>query len=150
MKCPFCDHQELKVTDSRNSPENNAIRRRRECLACGKRFTTFEMIEAADPELQVRKRDGGLQAFQLHKIIRGLEAACRHTRIAREEVIQLATRITEEMVGRQRAEVSSREIGEEVMKRLEALDRLAHIRYACVYKRFKHISELRQAIELMD
>lgn len=150
MKCPFCDHEELKVTDSRNSPENNAIRRRRECLGCGKRFTTFEVVEMTDPRIDVRKRDGGIESFQQHKLIKGLKAACRHTRIDKEGIIQLATEITEELASRQAHEVSSGEIGEKVMDKLANLDRLAHIRYACVYRRFQNISELRQAIELMD
>lgn len=150
MKCPFCDYEELKVTDSRNSPENNSIRRRRECLGCGKRFTTFEMVEMTDPRFNVSKRDGRVEPFQQHKIIKGLKAACRHTRIDREGIIQLASHITEELANRQLQEVSSGEIGEKVMEELAKLDRLAYIRYACVYRRFKNISELRHAIELMD
>lgn len=150
MKCPFCQHAELKVTDSRNSAENNAIRRRRECLACNKRFTTFEVVEAINPPLQVRKRDGSLQAYDQQKLIIGLEAACRHTKVKRDDVIALAGSLTDELVNRQETEVDSALIGEKVMRALEALDRLAYIRYACVYRRFKNISELRKAIELME
>lgn len=150
MRCPFCHHAELKVTDSRNSAENNTIRRRRECLGCGKRFTTFEIVEAINPPLQVRKRDGSLQAFDQQKLIIGLEAACRHTKLKRDEVIALAGSITDELVNQSGDEVSSATIGEKVMQALETLDRLAYIRYACVYRRFKNISELRHAIELME
>ena len=137
MKCPYCQHEELKVTDSRNSHENNAIRRRRECLACGKRFTTFETVEAVNPPILVRKRDGSVEPYQQQKLIQGLEAACRHTSISRDQVVQLAAMITDGFVNQQMQEVDSAEIGEKVMLSLEEMDRLAHIRYACVYRRFK-------------
>ncbi len=148
MKCPYCHHTELKVTDSRNATESNAIRRRRECLKCEKRFTTFEMLE---PGLQVHKRDGRYEEFNEQKLISGLEAACRHTRISRERVralsAEIITRLTEELQGR---EISTRKIGEIAMNRLKELDDVAYIRFACVYRRFKDIDELIDAISTLN
>lgn len=139
MKCPFCHHYELKVTDSREATAANAIRRRRECLACEKRFTTFETIELA---LQVNKRDGRWEEFQQHKLIKGLTAACSHTTVSPEEVNAMAATITDELLERQVKEITAAEIGELVMKHLKALNPIAYIRFACVYRRFNEINEL--------
>ena len=143
MKCPFCAHEDLKVTDSRNALEANAIRRRRECLNCSRRFTTFETIELT---MQVLKRDGRYEDFQEQKLINGLEAACRHTRISHEQVRTLASRIASELMQRQVREIATKEIGEIVMKYLKGMDIIAYIRFACVYRRFKDIGELMEAI----
>jgi transcriptional repressor NrdR len=143
MKCPFCGHEELKVTDSRNALDANAIRRRRECLKCARRFTTFETIELT---IQVHKRDGRYEDFQEQKLINGLDAACRHTSISHEQVRSLASRITGELMERQIREISTKEIGEIVMKYLKTMDTIAYIRFACVYRRFKDIGELIEAI----
>lgn len=147
MKCPFCHHEELKVTDSRDAQEMNAVRRRRECQSCMRRFTTFETLELAT---QVLKRDGRYEDFQQEKLIRGLEAACRHTSISREQVIAIAAQITDENMQRQVSSVTTSEIGDMVMQRLQALDPIAYIRFACVYRRFKEISELQEAIEAIQ
>lgn len=144
MRCPFCKHEELKVTDSRNATETNAIRRRRECLNCQRRFTTFETI---DLTIQVRKRDGHYEDFQQEKLINGLDAACRHTRVSHEQVRSLAYQITTELMERQVREIETTELGEIVMKHLQALDTVAYIRFACVYRRFKHVDELKVALE---
>ena len=143
MKCPFCGHVESKVTDSRNTSEINEIRRRRECLQCAHRFTTFETI---DISLQVRKRDGSYEDFQLEKLFKGLEAASRHTRISHNEVRILATSIANELMEKQSQEIDTTELGEIVMKRLRKLDTVAYIRFACVYKRFKDVDEIMDAI----
>ncbi len=147
MKCPFCNSEDLKVTDSRNAIDVNAIRRRRECLRCQRRFTTFETVELT---IQVRKRDGRYEDFQEQKLINGLEAACRHTHISHEQVRSLAAKITSELMERQVREISTREIGEIVMKYLKAMDTIAYIRFACVYRRFKDIGELMEAIYSVD
>lgn len=144
MRCPFCDHTESKVTDSRSSTEQNSIRRRRECLQCQKRFTTFESV---DLTLQVLKRNGTYQDFQIEKLIKGLDAACRHTRVSHEQVLALAHRINAELAERQIREISTTEIGELVMKALKDLDMVAYIRFACVYRRFKDMDELVEAIQ---
>ncbi len=143
MKCPYCYHTELKVTDSRESSETNAIRRRRECLNCLRRFTTFETIELT---FQVHKRDGRYEDFQQQKLINGITAACRHTTISHDQVILMASKITGELMQMHEQEISSTEIGNRVMEKLQALDPIAFIRFACVYKRFNNIGELMEAI----
>lgn len=146
MRCPFCSHFESKVTDSRNAVEQNAIRRRRECLGCQKRFTTFETV---DLTIQVHKRDGRYEDFQQDKLIRGLDAACRHTRISHDQVRALAAQITAELMERQVREIETTELGEIVMKHLKDLDTIAFIRFACVYRRFKDMDELMDEIQNM-
>lgn len=143
MKCPYCQHDGLKVTDSRDAIEMNAIRRRRECLQCFKRFTTFETIELT---VQVKKRDGTYEDFQLQKLINGLAAACRHTKISYDQVIALASRIANELFQSQVQEISTTQLGAMVMYELHALDPIAYIRFACVYRRFKELQELEGAI----
>ncbi len=144
MKCPYCHHEELKVIDSRNAPEMNAIRRRRECLECQKRFTTFETVELT---IEVKKRDGRYEDFQKQKLINGLEAACRHTTISHEQLIVIASQITGDVLQRQAREITTTELGDIVMKHLQALDPIAYIRFACVYRRFKDVTELMDAIQ---
>lgn len=147
MRCPFCGHPESKVTDSRNATDTNAVKRRRECLACLRRFTTFETV---DLTIQVRKRDGHYEDFQQEKLIKGLDAACRHTRISHDVIRTLADKITADLLERQVREVDTTEIGEMVMDHLKDLDTIAYIRFACVYRRFKDVDELRDAIELVS
>ena len=144
MHCPFCNHQELKVTDSRNAVEQNAVRRRRECLSCMRRFTTFETI---DLTIQVKKRDGRYEDFQQDKLIKGLDAACRHTRTSHEQVRTLAYEITADLLERQVREISTTELGEIAMRCLKDHDMVAYIRFACVYRRFKNVEELVKAIQ---
>ncbi len=144
MRCPFCNNEESKVTDSRNAAETNAVRRRRECLQCLRRFTTFETI---DLTVQVQKRDGRYEDFRQDKLVRGLESACRHTRISHDQLMALAYRITTDLMERQVREVKTSELGEIVMKHLQTLDTIAYIRFACVYRRFKDVDELMDAIE---
>jgi len=147
MKCPFCHHPESKVTDSRNAQELNAIRRRRECLQCFKRFTTFETI---DLTLQVKKRDGRYEDFNIDKLFKGLAAACRHTRVSHDQVRELSSDIAMELMGKQLREISATELGELVMQRLQKLDTVAYIRFACVYKRFKDMNQLVSAIRGLE
>lgn len=144
MKCPYCGYEESKVTDSRNQPESNAIRRRRHCLGCDKRFTTFETV---DLTLQVKKRDGSYQEFSLEKLIQGLDAACRHTRVSHDQLVSLASDIAGELMGRGLRELNTILIGEMVMDRLKKLDPVAYVRFACVYRRFKDKDELMNALD---
>jgi transcriptional repressor NrdR len=144
MRCPFCNQFESKVTDSRNAVEQNAIRRRRECLSCQKRFTTFETV---DLTIQVHKRDGRYEDFMQDKLIRGLDAACRHTRISHDQVRALAALITAELMERQVREIETTELGEIVINHLKELDTIAFIRFACVYRRFKDMDELMDEIQ---
>ncbi len=144
MKCPFCQSTDLKVLDSRDSMDINAVRRRRECLQCTRRFTTFETIELT---VQIHKRDGRYEEFQEKKLVDGMLAACRHTTISHEQVLTLASQITAELMQRQVKEISTTELGEIVMQNFLELDAIAYIRFACVYRRFKNIEELLAAIQ---
>lgn len=143
MRCPFCSHGDFKVIDSRNALETNAIKRRRECLNCTQRFTTFETIELA---LQVLKRDGRYENFQESKLINGLRAATYHTRISQEQVQAIAAQVKSDLLGKQNREISTKEIGELVMKYLKKADTIAYIRFACVYERFENVTELMKAL----
>src|SRR3990170_2988208 len=147
MRCTFCNDEESKVTDSRNATETNAVRRRRECLKCLRRFTTFETI---DLTIQVQKRDGRYEDFQQDKLIKGLDAACRHTRISHEQVRAISYKITADLMERQIKEISTPELGEIAMKHLQALDAIAYIRFACVYCRFKDVNELVDALHNVE
>ena len=144
MRCPFCSHEDSKVTDSRFAGEVNAIRRRRECSQCMRRFTTFETV---DVSLQVKKRDGTFQDFSQEKLTQGMEAACRHTRISRDQVHQIAYQIKADLVAKGIREISSKELGAIVLEQLLAVDVIAYVRFACVYKRFKEIRELVETIQ---
>jgi transcriptional repressor NrdR len=146
MKCPFCQHDELKVTDSRVAQEINAVRRRRECSKCMQRFTTFETI---DVSLQVKKRNGTFEGFSEEKLVRGLDAACCRTKVSHDQVCTLAYRIKTELMGKGIREISSQELGDMVIQKLKEIDVVAYIRFACVYKRFQDIRELVEAIELI-
>ncbi len=147
MRCPFCSHEESKVTDSRDALETNAIRRRRECCQCMKRFTTFETV---DLSLQVKKRDGTFEDFQQEKLISGIDAACRHTRISHDQVRALAYKIKADLIAKAIREISSQELGDIVIRQLKEIDVVAYIRFACVYKRFKDVRELLQAIQELE
>lgn len=147
MKCPFCHHKELKVIDSREAAEMNAIRRRRECLECLRRFTTFETIELT---MQVKKRNDKYEDFDIQKLVKGLDAACHHTTISHDQVIALANQISDNLLQSQVREISTKELGEIVMQQLQALDAIAYIRFACVYKRFTDINELEEALKTVQ
>ena len=144
MRCPFCNNEESKVTDSRDAMEINAIRRRRECCQCMKRFTTFETV---DLSLQVKKRDGTFEDFQQEKLIHGMDAACRHTRVSHDQVRAIAYKIKSELMAKGVREILSRELGDIVIRQLKDTDVVAYIRFACVYKRFKDVRELLEAIQ---
>jgi transcriptional repressor NrdR len=143
VKCPSCESSELKVTDSRNGCETNVIRRRRECLKCGLRFTTFETIELS---LQIHKRDGHWQDFDQEKLVKGIQAACQHSKVSRDQVKELATRIRGDLMQGQNLQIEAMELGEMVMRGLHEIDRVAYVRYACVYRRFKELDEMMEAI----
>lgn len=147
MKCPFCQRNDSKVTDTRETSEGRSIRRRRECLECHRRFTTFETIELSS--LQVKKRDGRFEEFQFEKLAFGIEKACRHTRISHEIVMEIASDIQSQLMQQSMTCVSSSQIGDLVMQALRQRDEVAYIRFACEYRRFKDINELIDAIELV-
>lgn len=138
MKCPFCGFLESKVIDSRPAEEGVTIRRRRECLACQKRFTTYETIEHMP--LVVVKRDGSRQTFDRAKIINGVARACDKRPVAYEQFEKIADEIEQELQSSFEREVSTITIGEMVMKRLKNIDEVAYVRFASVYRSFKDIN----------
>jgi len=138
MRCPFCTSPDSKVIDSRPADEGNSIRRRRECLACQKRFTTYEIIERMP--LVVIKRDGSRQSFDKIKIINGMLRACEKRPISMAEIEKMADDIEQELRGRLESEVASDYVGEMVMDRLKDRDEVAYVRFASVYRSFKDIN----------
>ena len=138
MKCPFCGYTESKVIDSRPAEEGATIRRRRECLACQKRFTTYEIIERLP--LVVVKRDGSRQTFDKNKLIRSMLKACEKRSVALEELGQIANEIEQELQNALEREIPTSEVGELVMKRLQVLDEVAYVRFASVYRQFKDLN----------
>ena len=145
MKCPFCGAADNKVVDSRDSETGEAIRRRRECLNCGKRFTTYERIEA--PILYVVKKDGRREEFNRQKLLGGLIVASEKRELAPARLEMIVHEIENELRSHGPSEVPSRQIGEMVMTRLRELDDVAYIRFASVYRSFKDVQEMRETIE---
>ena len=145
MKCPFCGHQEDKVVDSRASAEGIAIRRRRECLACSRRFTTYEHIE--EQRLMVIKKDGRREPFDRHKLLSGLTRACEKRPISMEQLERLADEVEQDLSRQFDSEVPSSAIGERVMKRLHELDPVAYVRFASVYREFKDAEQFMREIK---
>jgi len=138
MKCPFCGYLESRVIDSRPAEEGATIRRRRECLACQKRFTTYEIIERLP--LVVVKRDGSRQSFDRVKLINGMVRACEKRPVTLGSLESIADDIEQELQSSLEREISTVEIGEMVMKRLKDLDEVAYVRFASVYRSFKDIN----------
>ena len=138
MKCPFCGYTDSKVIDSRPAEDGTTIRRRRECLECQKRFTTYEIIERMP--LVVIKRDGSRESFDKVKIINGVIRACEKRPVTMTQIEDLANDIELELRGRLESEVKSEVIGEMVMARLKDLDEVAYVRFASVYRSFKDIN----------
>jgi transcriptional repressor NrdR len=145
VKCPFCGAADNKVVDSRESETGEAIRRRRECLNCAKRFTTYERIEA--PVLYVVKKDGRREEFDRHKLLGGLAVASEKRELPRARLESIVDGIENELRSHSLSEVPSRQIGEMVMERLRELDEIAYIRFASVYRSFKDVQEMRATIE---
>ena len=137
MKCPFCGYIDSKVIDSRPAEDGATIRRRRECLDCQKRFTTYEIIERMP--LVVIKRDGSRQSFDRVKIINGLVRACEKRPVTMSQIEAIADEVEQELRGRLESEVQSERIGEMVMTRLKKLDEISYVRFASVYRSFKDI-----------
>ena len=138
MKCPFCGYTDSKVIDSRPAEDGTTIRRRRECLECQKRFTTYEVIERMP--LVVIKRDGSRESFDKIKIINGIVRACEKRPVTMAQIEDVADDIEQELRGRLESEVQSERIGELVMSHLKDLDEVAYVRFASVYRSFKDIN----------
>ena len=138
MKCPFCGYTDSKVIDSRPAEEGSTIRRRRECLACQKRFTTYEIIERLP--LVVIKRDGSRQSFDKVKLINGMVRACEKRPVTLSQLETIADEIEQELQSGLEREISTVDIGEMVMERLKDVDEVAYVRFASVYRSFKDIN----------
>ncbi len=147
MKCPFCENLEDRVIDSRTSREGNAIRRRRECLKCGKRFTSYERVEDVVP--MVVKKDGRREPFDMAKIKNGLLISCKKRPIETERLDVIVDTIEKKLTGLGVKEVQSAWIGEQIMSALKDLDKVAYVRFASVYRQFKDINELMDEVKTL-
>jgi transcriptional repressor NrdR len=143
MKCPYCGSAEHKTLETRDSPENTT-RRRKECIACGKRFTTYEYVETV--EVMVRKKDGKLERFDVNKIIRGLQKACEKRPVTMDQINELAGIVRQAVMMKGKEEIKSKEIGDLVMKYLKELDHIAYIRFASVYRKFEEPEDFRRLL----
>jgi transcriptional repressor NrdR len=139
MRCPFCGHVEDRVVDSREAQDGQATRRRRECLGCQRRFTTYERIEEVLPA--VVKKDGRREAFDRTKILHGLERACQKRPVSAEQIEALVAGVERKLQEGGEKEVPSRAIGEEIMARLRELDSVAYVRFASVYRSFEDVGD---------
>ena len=138
MKCPFCGNTDSKVIDSRPTEDNQRIRRRRECMSCQKRFTTFEIVELTP--IMVVKKDGSIQAFNRDKILSGMVKSCEKRPVSTQDLEKAADNIEYRLVNSLKTEISSIEIGEMVMDELKKLDEVAYVRFASVYRHFSDIN----------
>ena len=145
MKCPFCSHTEDKVIDSRSSNEDKSVRRRRECLKCKKRFTTYEYIE--EIPLMVIKKDGRREAFDRNKIIAGILKACEKRPVSMEKVEAVVDKVEKELQKNFDKEIKAPVIGELVMDHLHKLDEVAYVRFASVYRQFKDINHFMKELK---
>lgn len=147
MRCPFCSHHEDKVVDSRESREGDSIRRRRECLQCGRRFTSYERVE--EVPLLIVKKDGRREPFDRQKLLRSIMAACQKRPISLARQEDLVTDIYGRLLEKPDREIASRDLGELVMDGLKTLDSVAYVRFASVYREFKDLSDFVKALEGM-
>jgi len=146
VKCPFCGYKEDKVVDSRATGEESAVRRRRECLKCGKRFTTYEYVE--EVSLMVIKKDSRRESFDRKKVLAGIIRACEKRPVSLEKMEEIVTQVERAIQKKSDREVSSSRIGELVMDKLKTLDDVAYVRFASVYRQFKDVGQF--MVELKD
>ncbi len=145
MRCPFCGERDTKVTDSRATDDGCSVRRRRECVKCGRRFTTYETVDRTP--LIVVKKEGSREAFDRNKILTGLMRACEKRPVSVAELETLATSIELTLRNQLKPEVTSKDIGELVMEKLRDLDEVAYVRFASVYRQFRDITRFKQELE---
>ena len=145
MRCPFCGTSQDRVVDSRESREGETIRRRRECLSCGRRFTTYEKVEAIS--YKVVKNDGTRQDFDREKLLRGLEKAVQKRRVSPQQLVAIVDEVEALLAEREEREMTTREIGAFVMERLSKLDQVAYVRFASVYRRFEDVGEFMEELK---
>jgi transcriptional repressor NrdR len=147
VRCPYCDSLDDKVVDSRLAEEGRSIRRRRECLSCGRRYTTFERAE--ETPLLVRKRDGSLEPFDRSKIAEGLRRASKNRPVTANDIEAIATDVEESLRAEGRREVGYSEIGRVVLERLAGLDNVAYLRFASVYKSFQELDDFERELGVL-
>jgi transcriptional repressor NrdR len=147
VRCPFCGTSQDRVVDSRESREGETIRRRRECLACGRRFTTYEKVEAIS--YKVVKNDGTRQEFDREKLLRGLEKAVQKRRVSPQQLVEIVDEVEGLLAEREDREMTTREIGAFVMERLRELDQVAYVRFASVYRRFEDVGEFMEELKTL-
>ena len=145
MRCPQCDGSENRVVDTRTSRGGRAVRRRRECLGCGERFTTYEYVEARP--IQILKRDGSVEEFDRDKLTRSLRIACAKRPVSGSEIEGIVDEIEDELSRQAGVEVASSLVGELVMERIKPLDRVAYVRFASVYRNFQDIDEFQDFVD---
>lgn len=144
MRCPFCGHEETIVLESRISEDGNSFRRRRECAKCKKRFTTYERVERT---LLVIKKDGRREQFEREKIKKGILLACHKRPVSLDLIDNIVDEVEQELLRKDSAEISSKTIGNAVLKRLKKVDKVAWLRFASVYLEFSDLSDFEKAIE---
>jgi transcriptional repressor NrdR len=147
MLCPFCGHTESKVVNSRQNQKGDSIRRRRECLKCGHRFTTFEVIEKLP--VMVIKRDGRREVFDRQKVINGVTRACEKRPVSTEEIERIVQHVEKMLYNSMEREISSLRIGEMVLKKLREVDEVAYVRFASVYRQFRDVSEFSHEVRVL-
>jgi transcriptional repressor NrdR len=147
VRCPYCESEEDKVVDSRLAEEGRAIRRRRECIGCGRRYTTFERAE--EVPLLIAKRSGEEEPFERDKVIEGVRRACKNRPVSEADILAIADDVEEAMRADSRRPVPSAEVGREVLERLRLLDEVAYLRFASVYKDFQELDDFEREVGLL-
>lgn len=147
MRCPFCGSKEDKVLDSRESPDGDTIKRRRECKHCGRRYTTFEQIE--ELVLYVVKSDNSREPFRREKVLKGMQIACTGRPVPQDTLEHAAEEIERMLYNRLEREVPSKEIGEMVMERLRSIDQVAYVRFASVYRQFEDATQFKEIVNML-
>ncbi|MBO4747513.1 MAG: transcriptional repressor NrdR [Clostridiales bacterium] len=147
MKCPFCGHLEDKVIDSRPAEDGSAIRRRRECLSCSSRFTTYEKVELLP--LLVIKKDGTREVYSQEKLLGGLMKACEKRPVSSEQLEQIVSYVENQIQNTAKREISTNDIGEMVMLQLKEIDEVAYVRFASVYRQFKDVNSFMEELQDM-
>ena len=145
MRCPFCGHEETQVKDSRPTEDNSSIRRRRQCPACGARFTTFERVQLR--ELMVIKKDGSRTIFDREKLVRSISISCRKRPVNPDQIELITNSIQRRLESSGETEIPTKVVGELVMDALKELDRVAYLRFASVYKDFQETDDFRKFID---
>jgi transcriptional repressor NrdR len=148
MRCPYCEFDDSKVIDSRSSNEGRVVRRRRECLACGRRFTTKEYVE--ETPLMVVKNDGRREPFDREKILRGVQMACSKRPVSMETINRLVEKVESGLRDNNREEVSSRQVGQLIMTHLREVDEVAYVRFASVYRKFQAKEEFLEELKGLE